>query len=176
MTIGHNRIGQVHFCDRRIFVPVAVGGVAWIYSYRCFPVEAGCARRELLGLEIGTSEAEQIWTEFLRRLARRGLRGIKLVVSDANEGIKAAVSKVLSATWQRLPGPLHAQRAGACGQEWKACRIRLHRPRICPGDAGGRKRQVEQSCRPGQAKSAETRQSYRSCRKRCASEKWRRFS
>jgi putative transposase len=58
-------------------------------------------RRELLGLEIGTSEAEPIWTEFLRKLARRGLRGVKLVVSDAHEGIKAAVSKVLSATWQR---------------------------------------------------------------------------
>jgi len=42
-----------------------------------------------------------IWTEFLRRLTRRGLRGVKLVVSDAHEGIKAAVSKVLSATWQR---------------------------------------------------------------------------
>lgn len=58
-------------------------------------------RREVLGMEIGTSEAEAIWTEFLRKLTRRGLRGVKLVVSDAHEGIKAAVSKVLSATWQR---------------------------------------------------------------------------
>ena len=58
-------------------------------------------RREVLGMEIGTSEAEPIWTEFLRKLARRGLRGVKLVVSDAHEGLKAAVTKVLSATWQR---------------------------------------------------------------------------
>jgi putative transposase len=58
-------------------------------------------RREVLGMEVGTSEAEPIWTEFLRKLTRRGLRGVKLVVSDAHEGIKAAVSKVLSATWQR---------------------------------------------------------------------------
>jgi transposase-like protein len=58
-------------------------------------------RREVLGMEIGTSEAEPIWTEFLRKLTRRGLRGVKLVVSDAHEGIKAAVSKVLCATWQR---------------------------------------------------------------------------
>jgi putative transposase len=58
-------------------------------------------RREVLGMEIGTSEAEAIWTEFLRKLTRRGLRGVKLVVSDAHEGIKAAVSKVLAATWQR---------------------------------------------------------------------------
>lgn len=58
-------------------------------------------RREVLGMEIGTSEAGPIWTEFRRKLTRRGLRGVKLVVSDAHEGIKAAVSKVLSATWQR---------------------------------------------------------------------------
>jgi len=58
-------------------------------------------RREVLGLEIGTSEAEPIWTEFLRKLTRRGLRGVKLVVSDAHESIKTAVSKILNATWQR---------------------------------------------------------------------------
>ncbi|MFL5144898.1 MAG: IS256 family transposase [Microvirga sp.] len=58
-------------------------------------------RREVLGMDIGPSEAETFWTGFLRKLARRGLRGVKLVVSDAHEGIKAAVSKVLSATWQR---------------------------------------------------------------------------
>lgn len=58
-------------------------------------------RREVLGMAIGPSEAETFWTDFLRKLARRGLRGVKLVVSDAHEGIKAAVSKVLCATWQR---------------------------------------------------------------------------
>jgi transposase-like protein len=58
-------------------------------------------RREVLGMTIGASEAETFWTEFLRSLARRGLRGVKLVISDAHEGIKASVSKVLSATWQR---------------------------------------------------------------------------
>jgi putative transposase len=58
-------------------------------------------RREVLGLDIGPSEAETFWTSFLRKLARRGLRGVKLVVSDAHEGLKAAVAKVLSATWQR---------------------------------------------------------------------------
>jgi transposase-like protein len=52
-------------------------------------------------MDIGPSEAETFWTAFLRKLARRGLRGVKLVVSDAHEGIKAAVSKVLNATWQR---------------------------------------------------------------------------
>ena len=58
-------------------------------------------RREVLGMDIGPSEAETFWTAFLRKLARRGLRGVKLVVSDSHEGIKASVSKVLTATWQR---------------------------------------------------------------------------
>ncbi len=58
-------------------------------------------RREVLGLAIGASEAETFWTEFLRSLARRGLRGVKLVISDAHEGLKAAVAKVLHASWQR---------------------------------------------------------------------------
>lgn len=61
----------------------------------------GDGRREVLGMAIGASEAEVFWTDFLRGLARRGLRGVKLVVSDAHEGIKAAVSRVFSATWQR---------------------------------------------------------------------------
>jgi len=58
-------------------------------------------RREVLGMDIGPSEAETFWTEFLRKLARRGLRGVKLVISDAHEGLKAAVAKVLHASWQR---------------------------------------------------------------------------
>jgi putative transposase len=59
-------------------------------------------RREVLGLEIGASEAETFWVGFLRKLARRGWRGVKLVVSDAHEGLKAAIAKVLTgAVWQR---------------------------------------------------------------------------
>src|SRR5690349_4678735 len=58
-------------------------------------------RREVLGMAIGASEAETFWTEFLRTLARRGLRGVKLVISDAHQGLKATVAKVLNASWQR---------------------------------------------------------------------------
>jgi transposase-like protein len=58
-------------------------------------------RREILGLDVGPSEAETFWSAFLRKLARRGLRSVKLVISDAHEGIKAAVAKVFNATWQR---------------------------------------------------------------------------
>ncbi len=58
-------------------------------------------RREVLGMDIGSSEAETFWVEFLRKLRRRGLRGVKLIVSDAHEGIRAAVAKLINATWQR---------------------------------------------------------------------------
>ena len=58
-------------------------------------------RREVLGMEVGPSEAEPFWTAFLRSLTRRGLRGVKLVISDSHEGLKKAAAKVLSSTWQR---------------------------------------------------------------------------
>ena len=45
-------------------------------------------RREVLGMDIGPSEAETFWKDFLRKLARRGLRGVKLVISDSHEGIR----------------------------------------------------------------------------------------
>lgn len=58
-------------------------------------------QREVLGMKVGPSEAEPFWTEFLRSLTRRGLRGVKLVISDSHEGLKAAAAKMLKATWQR---------------------------------------------------------------------------
>ena len=58
-------------------------------------------RREIIGLGTGPSEAETFWTEFLRGLKARGLDGIKLVISDAHTGLKAAIGRVFEATWQR---------------------------------------------------------------------------
>ena len=55
-------------------------------------------RHEVLGLKVGASEAEPFWTEFLRSLNRRGLRGVKQVISDSHEGLKASAAKVLKAT------------------------------------------------------------------------------
>jgi transposase-like protein len=48
----------------------------------------------IVGLHIGPSEAETFWSTFLKSLARRGLRGVKLVISDAHEGLKAAIRRV----------------------------------------------------------------------------------
>lgn len=58
-------------------------------------------RREIIGLGIGPSEAETFWATFLKGLVKRGLRGVKLVVSDAHEGLKGATARVIGATWQR---------------------------------------------------------------------------
>src|SRR5580692_8206818 len=57
--------------------------------------------REIVFIAAATSEAEPFWLTFLRDLTHRGLRGVKLVISDAHLGLKAAVAKVFTATWQR---------------------------------------------------------------------------
>jgi transposase-like protein len=56
---------------------------------------------EMIGLSVGQSEAAPFWIDFLRALNRRGLKGVKLVISDAHEGRKTAIAQVLGATWQR---------------------------------------------------------------------------
>jgi transposase-like protein len=58
-------------------------------------------RREVLGVHAGHSEAEVFWTDFLRTLADRGLRGVKLVVADDHKGLRAAARRVFDATQQR---------------------------------------------------------------------------
>jgi putative transposase len=58
-------------------------------------------KREIVGLHIGPSEAEAFWSTFLKSLVKRGLRGVKLVISDAHEGLKGAIRRVMGATWQR---------------------------------------------------------------------------
>ena len=94
-------------------------------------------RREVPCLETGTSEAEPIWTEFLRKLTRRGLRGVKLVISAAHEGIKPAVSKGLSATWQRC-----RRRRENSPPECFLILLRIQRNALAHAGKGGR--------RPGQ--------------------------
>ena len=61
-------------------------------------------RREIVGLGIGPSEAEPFWSGFLKGLVRRGLKGVKLVISDAHDGLRHAITRVLGATWQRCRG------------------------------------------------------------------------
>jgi putative transposase len=58
--------------------------------------------RQVLGIDVGPSEDRAFWTTFLRSLVMRGLRGVRLITSDAHEGLKQAIATALSgATWQR---------------------------------------------------------------------------
>src|SRR4051812_45846315 len=58
-------------------------------------------RREVIGLDVGEIESEAFWREFLRSLKRRGLESVRLCVSDAHEGLKNAIARVLGCPWQR---------------------------------------------------------------------------
>jgi putative transposase len=58
-------------------------------------------RREILSIDVGEAETEAFWTEFLRGLAKRGLVGVQLAISDAHAGLKAAIAKILGCAWQR---------------------------------------------------------------------------
>ena len=75
-------------------------------------IATGCrgdGHREVLGVDVGDSENETFWTEFLRDLKDRGLDGVRLVISDAHAGLRKAIARVLQgSTWQRCR--VHAKR------------------------------------------------------------------
>lgn len=58
-------------------------------------------RKEVLGMRLGHAETESFWTEFLRSVLDRGLRGVKLVVSDSHSGLKKAIERCMGCSWQR---------------------------------------------------------------------------
>jgi len=58
-------------------------------------------RREVIGVDVGEAETESFWRAFLRSLRERGLEGVKLCISDAHAGLKAAIAQVLGCPWQR---------------------------------------------------------------------------
>ncbi len=70
---------------------------------RALVVAAGVkqeGRREVLGLACGLAETEAFWTELLRGLTAQGLTGVRLVISDAHQGLKNAAAKVMGVTWR----------------------------------------------------------------------------
>jgi putative transposase len=81
----------------RVREPGAVRQKCLVIAYAVH--ESG--RREVLGLDVGECETEAFWRDFLRSLAARGLSGVRLCVSDAHEGLRQAIGKVLGCQWQR---------------------------------------------------------------------------
>src|SRR5712672_3335166 len=115
-------------------------------------------RREVLGIAIGASEAETFWTEFLRSLARRGLRGVKLVISDAHEGLKAAVAKVLNASWQRCRVHFMRNVLAHTGKQGRRVVSAFIGTAFAQGDAAAaraQRRQIADQLRPRVKKLAE---------------------
>ncbi len=114
-------------------------------------------RREVLGMDIGPSEAETFWTEFLRKLARRGLRGVKLVdlrrPRRAQGRRRQGARRLLAA----LPRALHAQCPGPCRQERPPRRLGLHRHRLRPGRRRGRRQAMAPGRRSAARQGAEAR-------------------
>lgn len=101
-TLGHTSFVYVYL--DATYVHVRDDALGQIVS-RAVVVATGVTSdggREVLGVDIGDSEDETFWTAFLRSLKTRGLSGVRLVISDAHAGLKAAIRKTMSGTsWQR---------------------------------------------------------------------------
>ena len=101
-TLGH--VGFPYMYLDATYVHVRDDALGQVVS-RAVVIATGitaCGEREILGVDIGDSEDETFWTGFLRSLRARGLGGVRLVISDAHAGLRAAIRKVMSgASWQR---------------------------------------------------------------------------
>ncbi len=101
-TLGHTEFPYVYL--DAVYVHVRDDALGQVVS-RAIVVATGVTAqggREVLGVDVGDSEAETFWTGFLRSLKARGLSRVRLVISDAHEGLRAAIRKNLQgASWQR---------------------------------------------------------------------------
>ena len=114
-------------------------------------------RREVLGMAIGASEAETFWVEFLRKLKRRGLAGVKLVISDAHEGIKAAVARVFRASWQRCRVHFMRNALAHAGKSGRRVVSAFIATAFAQDHADAAQRAVAPGRRPGPAQAAQAR-------------------
>jgi transposase-like protein len=94
---------------------------------------AGDGNREVLDLDVGDTEDEGFWTQFLRRRRKRGLTGVVLVISDAHTGLKNAIRKdVLGSSLVAVPGPFHADPVGSSAKRRRRNRRRYRPHRFRP--------------------------------------------
>ncbi len=85
-------------------------------------------RREVIGMDVGEAETEAFWREFLRGLVKRGLAGVQLAISDAHEGLKAAIAQVLGCAWQRCTVHFLRDCLGHAGRDQHGALAALVRP------------------------------------------------
>ena len=106
-TLGHQRF--VYVWLDATYVHVRDGGQVVSKAIVIATGLRADGHREVLGVDVGDSENETFWTEFLRGLKDRKLSGVRLVISDAHAGLKAAIRRVFQgAAWQRCR--VHAMR------------------------------------------------------------------
>lgn len=123
-----------------LWIDATYGQIVSVTTLIAVAVNNG-GQRQVLGMQAMPSEAEPFWTDFLHRLLHCGLRGVRLVISDAHLGINAALAEVFNSTWQccrmyvlryvlpaRRQGPTaHGQRRHCDGFRPK---LRVGHPRI----------------------------------------------
>ena len=97
-------------------------------------------RKEILGIDVGEAETEAFWTEFLRSLVKRGLVVVQLVISDAHEGLKNAIARVLSCPWQRCTVHFLRDMLGHARKDQHGALAALIRP-IFQADSGQQARE-----------------------------------
>jgi putative transposase len=97
--------------------------------------------REVIGLDVGECETEAFWRSFLRGLVERGLRGVRLVVSDAHAGLKKAIAQVLGCPWQRCSVHFLREAVGHARREQQPMLAALLRP-IFGTDSGEQAREL----------------------------------
>jgi len=103
--------------------------------------------REVLGFDVGAGETYEFWLDFLRSLVRRGLRGVHLVISDAHEGLRRALSEVLSgASWQRSRVHVMRNLLHRLPRHSQAWGVGLVRTIFAQPDQESARRQLEQVC------------------------------
>ena len=101
-TLGHTTFPYVYL--DATYVHVRDDALGQVVS-RAVVIATGISAegsREVLGVDVGDSEDETFWTKFCRSLTSRGLSGVRLVISDAHAGLRAAITKCFSgSSWQR---------------------------------------------------------------------------
>ena len=124
-------------------------------------------KREIVGLRIGPSEAETFWSGFLKSLARRGLHSVKLVISDAHEGLKAAIRRVFSATWQRCRVHWMRNALSSVAKTQQKHGGGRAAPSLYSAGPGASQPDATPRCGPVAAEMAEARRLHRRQRDRC---------
>ena len=118
-------------------------------------------KREIVGLHIGPSEAETFWATFLKSLVRRGLRGVKLVISDAHEGLKAAIRAGHGRVLAKVSRSLDAERPFLRRQGSAEHGVGRSAPGVHPARSRQRQPDAPPHCRPAAREMAETRRLHR---------------